>query len=81
MSEDIAESTSYSEEQEEAQFGFYAMIPNGSKVVMQVIETLNTFKMPGYYFILVADGVTCESGMIYNPADGSFSYPAESETD
>ncbi|QCR38725.1 hypothetical protein [Nissabacter sp. SGAir0207] len=66
---------------DEPQFGWYAMIPNNSDVVELVVETLNTFKMPGYTLVLIPEGVACEAGMIYNAADGTFSYPVEeSET-
>lgn len=58
----------------------YAMIPDGSTQVFNTIVADEKFKMEGYFFMLIEDGVFCETGNYYQNKDGKF-YIDESLTE
>lgn len=50
----------------------YAQIPTGKNTVFNTIVMSPDFKMDGYFFVAIADGVICEPGNYYNTADNLF---------
>ncbi|GAB2938379.1 hypothetical protein [Hafnia psychrotolerans] len=50
----------------------YAMISNGDIKVFNTIVAEPEFIYEGYYFILIDEGVFCQSGMFYNDNDNLF---------
>ncbi|MGO2458748.1 MAG: hypothetical protein ACTH8P_01045 [Ewingella sp.] len=50
----------------------YAMIPDGTTLVNNVINADETFTLDGYFFVLVPDSVMIEPGTYYNAANGLY---------
>lgn len=50
----------------------YALIPEGSNVVENIIVANDSFKKKGYYTIKYYDSVFCQPGMYYNKNDSLF---------
>ena len=70
------ETTSYDDEvaeQETVQyFANFAMTRESDNIVQDILLCLNTFKMAGYYFVEIMDGMICDKGMRYNAVTGEF---------
>lgn len=52
--------------------GAYALIPEGSNIVKNIIVENDSFKKNGYYAIRYYDTVFCQPGMYYNKNDNLF---------
>lgn len=50
----------------------YALIDNGSNLVLNTIVANKDYKLDGNYIIELQDGLKCEVGMFYNVKDGRF---------
>lgn len=49
-----------------------AQIENGNTKVFNVIVMNQEFKLDGYFFITIKDGIRCEPGNYYNSENGFF---------
>lgn len=55
-------------------FANYAMVRESDNIVQDKLVCLNTFKMNGYYFVEITDGMICDIGMSYDAVTGTFNF-------
>jgi len=73
MSQETTEYDDEVTEQEAAPyFASFAMTRESDNIVQDILVCLNTFKMGGYFFVEITDGMICDKGMRYNAMTGEF---------
>jgi len=61
---------------EQPYFATFAMVREGDDVVQDKLICLNTFRMPGYYFVEVSENIISDVGMRFNVMTGEFDFVA-----
>lgn len=75
MSQETTASDAEVTEQEAAPyFASFAMCRESDSIVQDILVCLNTFKMSGYFFVEITDGMICDKGMRYNALTGQFEF-------